>query len=266
MIWRVPPAAMVLIVAVAVGLALLGASLPGGTHFYKFGVAESVAAGDVGEVIWSAFGAADKNPFPAAAGSLTVVSSSVNDTAAGSGCRNVEFEGLQEDDNGDKVRLRNSSDLNGTTPVAVADDVFRINRAVCTSGGANNANNDGAIDFKIGTTIIAQIPAGIGQTEMAFFSTGSRETGSLFRFHGSMLAGSGSSPSGIIKMWKKYYNGPWHVFVMPLVVEPVAGHQEVRFIGDGTSMSAATDYRITLHAFTGTAATITAGFDFTVLR
>lgn len=246
----------------AMAIALLGASVPSGVPVYKFGVGETMVAGSVGEVIWSAHAEADQNPFPAAAAAATVVSSSTDDDVGGAGCESVSYEGLQQNADGDKVRMVGSADLNGTSAVSLDETVFRIYRAKCMSG----ATNVGDVDFLIGTTIIARVPAGIGQTEMAAFSLGKGEGGSIHSFHGAMLAGSGSSPSGIIKMWRRSFTGPWRVFVMPLVVEPGTGHQVINAPAGGGNLSQNSDYKVALYSFAGTSATITAGFDMTIRR
>jgi len=69
---------------------------------------------------------------PSTLTSLEVVSDSANDTAAGSGARKVKVQGLSTG----WVLTEEEITLNGTTPVALANQYFRIFRAFVSESGS----------------------------------------------------------------------------------------------------------------------------------
>ena len=87
--------------------------------------------------------------FPSTAETLSIVSASANDTAAGSGARTLRISGLDSVGN----FLTEIVTLNGTTPVVTTNAFLRMNRAiVLTSGDNNTAFNAGAITINHSTT------------------------------------------------------------------------------------------------------------------
>lgn len=117
---------------------------------------------DIGtEDIWTGGGA---YPFPAAAAATTIVSSSANDTAAGTGARTCRVVGL---DANFKL-VSEVVTLNGTTPVALVGVFFRILHAYVLTAGSGTTNA-GAVDVKHTATVIATIVASQGRTQMAIF-------------------------------------------------------------------------------------------------
>ena len=118
---------------------------------------------DTGDDVWDAGGA---YPFPSAAAATTVESSSVADTLLGTGARTVEIQGLDAN----YEFISETAELDGTTPVTLANEYLRVYRAkVLTAGtGENNAGN---IDIKHGATVLARISANYGQTLMAIYTT-----------------------------------------------------------------------------------------------
>lgn len=117
------------------------------------------------EDIWSDGGL---YPWMSAATSLEIVSSSANDTAAGTGARTVRIEGLD----GAFAAVNQTVTLNGTTPVAIPTQLMRINRAVMITGGSamTNAGNITIRDSGGGTTR-AVLPAGFGITRQSQYTT-----------------------------------------------------------------------------------------------
>lgn len=96
--------------------------------------------------------------YLAAAQSLAVSSSSINDAAAGSGARTVLIEGLD----GDYNYLAETVTLNGQTVVNTAGSFIRINNARCQTFGSLRYN-DG--DIYIGSGIVA---AGVNDNAQGF--------------------------------------------------------------------------------------------------
>lgn len=97
---------------------------------HKFGAAESV--GTALKVVATA----QTYPTPTAAVSLEVVSSdNTNDIAAGTGARSVTVEGISNT-NGVWTRETQVIALNGTTAVAIPNDMLRVFRAYIDASGA----------------------------------------------------------------------------------------------------------------------------------
>lgn len=100
------------------------------------------------------------------AGAFEVLSSSANDTAAGTGARTIEVKGLDSSWN----EFTETVTMNGVTPVALVNSsAFRINSAkVLTAGsGLTNAGN---IDVRTvtGSTVYKSIPAAVECVGMDF--------------------------------------------------------------------------------------------------
>ncbi len=96
---------------------------------------------------------------------LEVVSSSVNDTSAGSGARTVKIEGLD----GNYAPFAETVTLAGTTPVALANtSVIAINKFFVVTAGSGLANA-GTVDVRTvsGGTIKSRIQALAESVNMA---------------------------------------------------------------------------------------------------
>lgn len=109
--------------------------------------------------------------LPTAAVSLEVVSNNVNDTAAGTGCESVVIVGLDASYNSISATVQ----LNGTTPVAVPTQFFRINSvrgAMVTPNTAVSQNNIGTITIRDagGGTTRALITPGTGLCKQSLFT------------------------------------------------------------------------------------------------
>lgn len=88
---------------------------------------------------------------------ISIVSSSVNDTAAGTGCQSVTISGLD-------INFNEQSEViatNGTTPVVSVKQYIRINSIAMTSSGSSNTNA-GNVDAYNGANILARMPTGKG--------------------------------------------------------------------------------------------------------
>jgi len=122
------------------------------------------------------------NVLPTTAAAVSIVSTSANDAAAGTGARTVEIQGLDADYN-----LQTSIvTLNGTNAVTTGSDtyirVFRMK--VLTAGtGETNAGN---LTASIGGSNVAQIGAGNGQTLMAVYTIPAGYRGYLTKFQASL--------------------------------------------------------------------------------
>lgn len=116
----------------------------------------TVDTGTVPEDIWSGGG---QFPWITAAAALEAVSSSANDAAAGTGVRTMTVVGLDSD----YSLISEVVTLNGTTPVALANQFFRINQVQATTAGSGRVNaGDISIRDVSGATVRAIMPASFG--------------------------------------------------------------------------------------------------------
>lgn len=135
-----------------------------GTNFIrKFGRNPDVDSGTTPEDVWD-FGGL--YPFPAAAAATTIVSSSANDAAAGTGMRTARVFGLDSSYN----EIQEDVTLNGLTPVALVNSYLRVHRVFGLTFGSTGSN-EGDVDTLHGATVLARITLGQGQTLMAIFTT-----------------------------------------------------------------------------------------------
>lgn len=108
------------------------------------------------EDIWSGGGT---YPWMTGATTLEVVSSSANDTSAGTGARTALIAGL----NTSYAPISQTVTLNGTTPVAVSTQFFRINSFLIMSAGSGEVNaGDITLRDAGGGTTRALIQTGYG--------------------------------------------------------------------------------------------------------
>ncbi len=103
--------------------------------------------------------------YPASAGTVTLVSSSVNDTSAGTGIRQVRIVGLDASFN----VLEETQNMNGTTNVVTTNTYRRIQeiKAVTVGSGENAAGN---ITATIGGNLQAQIDVGYNRSFGSFYT------------------------------------------------------------------------------------------------
>lgn len=139
-------------------------NIPGHSKVSKFG--ENNTVGSAPETIWDAGGL-----YPWAtwdvSGPTTVnlQSTDINDTAAGTGARTIQIEGLDENwEEQEEIIV-----LAGTTPVASIGQWQRLHRMVVVTGGTFNGAI-GNITATIGAVTVAQVVNGNNQTLMAVYT------------------------------------------------------------------------------------------------
>lgn len=155
-------------------LAVAKGDFTGYSNVSKFGYNHSVSQ-IAYESIWEGSNA---YPWMSSADYLQVLSSSANDTSAGTGARTVEIEGL--DSNWD-VQTETVS-MNGTTVVTTTNQFLRIFRAIVVTGGTS-LRNEGDITIRDQSTsttraLITNGPtSSFGQTLMAVYTIPAGKTG-----------------------------------------------------------------------------------------
>ena len=175
------------------------------TEVRKFGYNPSVALnGD--EDIWS-YATTLNYAWPAAAAATFIVSSATNDRAGGTGAIVVEVFGVDQK----MAPLSETVTLTSTTSVSLANNYFRVFRAYvheCGSAGTNVGN----VHIKQGAAVVAEIPAGYGQTEMAIYTVpffGPRQTATLRSWHAAIS--KRTATTGEIQLVTRLPNHGWRV-------------------------------------------------------
>jgi hypothetical protein len=166
----------------------------GATTWNKFGYNADV---DIGTEVIAAFGGSF-TPLTTAS-TLSIVSSSANDTSGGTGANSIIIYGI----NANRVAQIEVVTLNGTTPVVTTTTWLGINRASILLAGST-LNNVGLITFTAvtGGTTQATIPVGEGSTQQAIFFTQDNHTLLAdFLSINAEKTGAGSSPKVRVKGW-----------------------------------------------------------------
>lgn len=154
------------------GIQVSSGEVDGVSYIEKFGYQTDVPNGDIATV-WDGTGLYD---YLTTATTVTVTSDDSDDNPAGSGARQVEIQGLDQDHN---VVLE-AVDLGGTSTTTFIR-VFRVR--VCQSGGTNP--NQGVITIAGGGKTLAIIDKltnnadGHGQTNMAIYTVPAGKTAYL---------------------------------------------------------------------------------------
>jgi hypothetical protein len=130
--------------------------IQGHDHLDLFGYSTAVGSTAMGP-LWEGLTSSGGNyPFPTTAGVIVVASSSASDTAV-----TMLISGLDVN----YLPITESVALNGTTPVSTTQSFFRINSVTTTVGNAV-----GNVTFLRAGTTIAQVNAGLGQTQMSVYT------------------------------------------------------------------------------------------------
>jgi hypothetical protein len=128
----------------------------GHEHLDLFGYSTVVGSTAMGP-LWEGLTSSGGNyPFPASAGTISVVSDSASDTAV-----TMTINGLDSN----FAILTETVALNGTTPVVTTGSFLRINSVLTATGNAV-----GNVTFTRGATIIAKVNAGVGNTQMSLYT------------------------------------------------------------------------------------------------
>lgn len=114
---------------------------------------------------------------------VTVSSTSANDTSAGTGVRTINVNYLRTDFTEVTVPIT----LNGTTPVTVATDVYRINGVTATSFGSVGAAV-GAISLVQGANILARIEATESTSQQCIYTVPISKVFEILAFRATVSA------------------------------------------------------------------------------
>ncbi len=135
-------------------------NVPGWEILRRFGINADIDIGT--EDIWQAGGT---RILPATAAQVSVESTSVNDTVAGTGLRLLFIQGLDED----YMQQQEVVAMNGTTAVLTTNDYLRINNAFAASSGTS-LGNEGDISLTIGANLQSFIGTGFARTQTCMYT------------------------------------------------------------------------------------------------
>lgn len=145
-------------------------------NVHKFGAVLTTAADY--DTVWSYGGA---YTFPSTAGIITVTSTSTQDDSGGTGALTVRLQGLDANYN----EVEEDFTLNGTVGVAGTVEFLRTHRAFVLTGNNDN-NNVGDINFTHSVGVTCQIAAGMGQSQVTFYTIPAGKSGYLRSFAATM--------------------------------------------------------------------------------
>jgi hypothetical protein len=136
--------------------------------------------------------------YPTTATTMTVSSTSANDTAADVGARTVLVAGLDQNYN----EVSEVVTLNGQTPVTTTLTFIRVFRAYVVTAGASNTAagtiyiGDGVVTAGVPAIVYAEIPLGENQTLMALWTVPANYT--LYIYRGTFTAASNNASQYIL--------------------------------------------------------------------
>lgn len=197
--WKSLPAPMSTVVARNGRIVLDGAFAK---SVHGFGFNPDVSTASVPETLWTVGGVYVFTVTPA---TLSVVSTSAADTAAGTGARTVRLEGL----NSAFYEISETVTMNGTTLVNTTQVFARINRAFNVTAGSGGVNA-GAITISDGVNTVCSIVATYGQSQMAIFTVPMDYSKAfLCSTNTNVVRGGGTTTSTEILVQTRERNAPW---------------------------------------------------------
>lgn len=177
--------------------------LPGTRRIIASGVNPDIDTATFPEDIWYAGGL---YPLPLTAASLEVLSSSANDTAAGTGMRTALVSGLDIN----YAEISETVTLNGTNVVALSNSYLRINGFTIVTAGSGRVNA-GIVTIReagAGQTR-AQMRAGYGIARQAVYTVPAGYTLGVNSLILSVLRVSGTSPDATFATYLQSPNGAY---------------------------------------------------------
>jgi len=175
-------------------------------HWRKFGMHKGYA-GFLYETVWGANPAADVD-YLTAANAATIESTSANDDIGGTGAEKAFIRYLSLAAGPIMTVQEVTKDLDGTTPVTIASDVYRILKVsvVQSNNGANDAKNAGTLLVKDsgGTLTLAQVPIGTNHDQGVFVTVPTGYKGIVKGY----TSGPGAAACGF-QFWAREYGKTW---------------------------------------------------------
>lgn len=184
----------------------------GRRYVNKAGRNGDVDSGSLPEDIWNGGGVYTGFPTSGSAETISVVSTSADDAAAGTGARTVRLLGLD----GSYNEITEDVTLNGTTPVNTVATFWRLHSASVQSAGAGGFNV-GTITFRHTTTtsnVFLSMPALRNQSNAGAYTIPAGYTG-LFKRLGVWIRSANTTLSADGEIWIRQFGAaarlrrPW---------------------------------------------------------
>ena len=224
----------------------------------KFGYILDIDATDTNEEVWSATGA--YTGFVAAAAETSVVGGA-DDDVAGTGALTIRVVGLTVSGSS-WVETAEDVIMTGATPAVMTAAFIRVYRAWVLTAGSGGVNA-GAIQVKHGATVLADIPAGYGQTLQACYTVpdvllnGTTISGGyVTRWYGTV--GAVQSAYATIALQTRDNGGAWRTRRISGIAEGGGLNESLPL---GESILSKTDIRIRVISNGANNSQIAAGFD-----
>lgn len=221
----------------------------------KFGKNGDVDAGGGYEDVWTVGGL---YVFPTTAETLSVVSTSAEDNAGGTGATQIYIDGL--DINFDP--LNETVTLNGLTPVVTTSAFYRVNRMFIVGTVGTEGRNVGTINATHGVAgIVGQISANEGQTLQAVYTVPRNYNGFLQDAHVHIEAGNSAVLFGEIyrRVNLGEFAGGWRV--QRIGTATVSSPYEDNIQNAGSGITGGDDIRLAVEGISGTNVVVTGSFD-----
>lgn len=234
-------------------LMVVEGDVPGYRYIHKFGRNPDIDTGSTPEDVWGEGGLYTGFPTGSAE-TVTVVSSSVLDTAAGTGARTVRLSGL----NGSGAEQTEEVTLNGIINVTTINSWTRLNRVIVLTAGAGGANA-GTITVRHSVTVVnifAVMPIGLNQTLIAAYTIPAGYTGYVRQV--SILSQQAAASEALCGLWTRE-NGS--VFRNRNLFDIATGGQMIRTFTGGLALPALTDIVIRVNSVSANNTAVSAYFD-----
>lgn len=217
--------------------------VPGDSSINKFGSTESLGA--TFSTVWNS-GAIYS--YPTTAATVSTSSTDTDDTSAGIGARTIKIEGLDASYN----EVSETITMNGTTGVTSTNSYLRVFRAFVTSAGSSGENK-GTIDIKQGGNTLAQIIAGLNQTEMALYTVPAGKTAFLRSHYWSIPKDKEAEVRLLVRPLGEVFQVKHQLFLPEHYINHEFGYPLV--------ISAKSDIELRAKSTSGTTHSIASGFD-----
>lgn len=164
-------------------------------NVHKFGAVVSSSA--TYDTVWTEQGAYS---FPTSASVVNIISSSsTDDDSANTGAETVVIQGLD----GDYNEVEETLSTDGTNSVTGSQLFLRVHRAFVASG----VTNVGDINIRHGTTVVCQIAADMGQSQVAYYTIPAGKSGYLRSFAATMNKNQENS----VRLFQRPFGGVFRV-------------------------------------------------------
>jgi hypothetical protein len=166
----------------------------GSTTFNQWGYNSDIDVGT--ETVWSNGGTFTRMTT---ARTLSIVSTSANDTSAGTGAQSIVIYGVDANWKSQTVVVT----LNGLTPVVTAEEWMGVNRIAIYLAGSGGVNA-GTITATATTdlTVQCQIPVGVGASQQAIYFVQENHQALMDWLYITLVKNAGGTqPNAIIKCW-----------------------------------------------------------------